>query len=531
MMSSFLSFFKKYRWAFLSGLLIGTSYIPFPPWALFFCYTPLWINLATDKNLKLKDVAKSSWITQFMLTLIGFHWIAYLTYEFGQLPWSIAIGALILFAGLVHIYIPISFIIGKWLQNKLNLSSIATLFVFALLLSGFERIWPSIFPWHLGYTLLAAKIPMYQWADSIGFAGLSTVILLINAALGSLYILHKSKKSIKLASALLISFFILANFSGYLEGQKWKKVFTSTEAKTFKATTIQANIGNFEKASAEQGNNVHHFIIEKFLQLTKKAASEFPETDLWMWPETAYPDFLNKEVSRNQNFNHLTDGLLPLNKPLLTGAYSKDPPNKGTRNVYNGVFLIHPDGHELAPPYHKTQLLVFGEYLPFEESLAWFAKFISFSSSFGRGPGPSVLETTLGPKIGIQICYEGLDPEFSRGLSLRGAEIITNHTNDSWFGIPFEPLQHMYMTLARAIEVRRPLIRSTNTGVSTAIFPTGEIQQKSPTHVEWYGQFQVPYLKNPPQTFFVLWGHLDYVLWILLFLLILIRGRKNESAS
>lgn len=529
MMSSFLIFFKKYRWAFLSGLMVGTSYIPFPPWALFFCYVPLWIFLITDETLSLKQVFLASWITQFVLTLIGFHWIAYLTYEFGQLPWIVAILALLLFATLVHLYIPFSFVLGKWLQKKLNLTPIATVFTFALLLSGFERIWPSIFPWHLGYVLLSSKIPMYQWADTIGFAGLSTLILIANASLASIYYLHENNRPIKKWISITLVCFVSLNLAGYLKGLEQTAVVRDAKD-ILRISSIQANIGNFDKAMAEQGGNVHHFIINKFLSLTEKAAQDFPDTDLWIWPETAYPDFLNKEQPQNKNFNDLVERLLPLKKPLLTGAYSKDPPQKiGRRNVYNGIFLIQPDGSEIVPPYHKTQLLIFGEYLPFEEYLSWFAKFISFSSSFGRGPGPTSLALPQSAKLGIQICYEGLDPEFTRGLSLQGAEIITNHTNDSWFGVPFEPLQHMYMTMARAIEVRRPLVRSTNTGISTAILANGDFQQKSPTHVDWYGQFKVPYLKNPSQTFFVLWGHLDYVLWILLFIAIILRGRKNES--
>jgi apolipoprotein N-acyltransferase len=81
-------------------------------------------------------------------------------------------------------------------------------------------------------------------------------------------------------------------------------------------------------------------------------------------------------------------------------------------------------------------------------------------------------------------------------LALLGADFLINLTNDSWFGPSFEPEQHLYMTLARAIEVRRPLLRSTNTGISTVIEATGQVHVQSPKFKEWFHTYDVKYLKN-----------------------------------
>ena len=77
--------------------------------------------------------------------------------------------------------------------------------------------------------------------------------------------------------------------------------------------------------------------------------------------------------------------------------------------------------------------------------------------------------------MGPQICYEGLFDWFGRALANEGAQVIMNITNDSWYGTWEEPFQHGYMTLARAVEVRRPLVRSTNTGLSSVALASGEI--------------------------------------------------------
>ena len=90
------------------------------------------------------------------------------------------------------------------------------------------------------------------------------------------------------------------------------------------------------------------------------------------------------------------------------------------------------------------------------------------TADFARGDGPQI-RRYRGLLLGPQICYEGLFPGFSRKLADQGAQVFVNVTNDSWFGTRAEPYQHLAMTLARGIEFRRPVIRATNTGISTAM--------------------------------------------------------------
>ncbi|MGH8560015.1 MAG: apolipoprotein N-acyltransferase, partial [Methylococcales bacterium] len=78
-----------------------------------------------------------------------------------------------------------------------------------------------------------------------------------------------------------------------------------------------------------------------------------------------------------------------------------------------------------------------------------------------------------------------------------------------------EPYQHLYMTLARAVEYRRPVIRATNTGISSVALASGEILNLSPMHQKWAGRYDVSYLYKPIETFYeryfwlvpgLLWG-------------------------
>jgi apolipoprotein N-acyltransferase len=533
MMKRWTQFFKQkaynFRWAILSGFLVGTSYIPFPPWALIFCYAPLWL-FTTRNDSSPKESFWAGWLTQFILTLIGFHWIAHTAHEFGQMPWPISILALLLFASFMHLYIPTAVGIATWLQKKLSLSSSTALIITALLHSLLERIWPVIFDWHLGYSLLWARIPVFHLADIVGFLGLSTLVLIFNAWVGHIWLVQSdTKKALKHIGMLVFSWFVLIGL-GAARAQSWRD--TDVEVK---ATVIQANIGNMEKVYAEKGQGYQTSITEKFIQLTNEASAKYPNSDIYIWPETAFPDYLDTHLLDRKNAKLLIQNFKQVGRPLITGAYSKDARtnDKLDRSTYNGLFLINFDGQTLSDPYRKTELLAFGEYLPLSERFPILLKMLPFISNFGRGNGPQTMDwkrpnDTI--RWGGQICYEGLYPGFSRGLAEKGADIVVNVTNDSWFGKTFEPHQHLYMTLARAIEIRRPLIRSTNTGISTAILASGDILQKSPLHQEWSGQFVVPYLKEAPTTIYVKWGHYDWGILLIVLFGIIIKGVLNARS-
>lgn len=503
-----------YRAALLSGIFIGTSYIPFPPWAILFAFLPLWI-FTMEKAKSWQESFWAGWWTQFILSIIGFHWIAGTAHEFAFIPWPISIIILFLFAAIIHIYFALANVTAWWITQKIQLEKWAQYFICALTFALFEYYWPSIFEWNLGYTLLWAKMPAFQLAEWIGFLGLSSLVFMANAWLCLLWLQWKAGRKNYSLQFLFILCLVGLNLLGmYLQNR------IQPAKKQIQVGIVQANIGNLEKIYAEKGKGYQGAITEKFLTMSHELVNEFPDLDLLVWPETAFPDFLDSYKLDRQYPQQLIAGLKNLNKNLFTGSYSIEQGANPSvdRSTFNAVFVIGSQGQNLTPPYRKTHLLAFGEYFPLSDRFPILLKWFPFISNFGRGKGPTSLNFPYKDsylKIGPQICYEALYPHFSRGLAKAGADILINVTNDSWFGKYFEPYQHLYMTLARAIETRRPLIRSTNTGISTAITAQGEVLEQSPPQSEWSGVLTIPYQENSPLTIYTRFGG-----WLPAFLLL-----------
>ena len=158
------------------------------------------------------------------------------------------------------------------------------------------------------------------------------------------------------------------------------------------------------------------------------------------------------------------------------------------------------------------------KWLPINKLLNYYGR------SFQRGTGENKVTKLNGINLGFQICYEGLFDFFTRSLAKEEAQILVNVTNDSWYGSWQQPWQHLYMTMARAIEVRRPLVRGTNTGLSAFISAKGEMKNISTLNTATgmdSGSALLQFRKRKQSTF-TLWGYYinQYCLWILFFFLI-----------
>jgi apolipoprotein N-acyltransferase len=122
-------------------------------------------------------------------------------------------------------------------------------------------------------------------------------------------------------------------------------------------------------------------------------------------------------------------------------------------------------------------LMPFGEYTPFSSWLPWLEEINSTAAQFTAGAAPAVLSFPLSSgvqaKLSPLICYEDVVPQIAREATQLGAELLINQTNDAWFGRTVAPYQHHMIASWRAIENRRYLLRSTNTGLTAVVDPLG----------------------------------------------------------
>jgi apolipoprotein N-acyltransferase len=100
-------------------------------------------------------------------------------------------------------------------------------------------------------------------------------------------------------------------------------------------------------------------------------------------------------------------------------------------------------------------------------------------------------------RAGILVCFESVFPELSRKWVLAGANMLVNLTNDAWYGKSSAPHHSLAMSVLRAVETRRSLVRSANTGISAFVSPSGTITKQSELFIPWAEAAEV-----------VLWGKL-----------------------
>lgn len=506
----------------LSGFFIGTSYIPFPPWASLFGFVPLW--LFWHRQTQLKHVFLGGVTTAFVFTLIGFNWVTFTLHEFAHLPWFFAGIGMLVYGLIGHLFVAVAGILWFLGRKKFHWQEPLSLWLMAMITVLCEANSITIFDWNFGYPWYGANIPVFHWAEFIGFSGLSALTLLCNLPLYRAW-QHRKETKGKMIVGAVLAVFIVLNLSGL-----WLKARLPGPDAKLNTLLIQASIPNSEKMSAELGEGYQQEIVRRIMALTDSALAQhkISKIDFAMWPETAFPALLGEEFKSKDYPIMLAQFLRERQLPLVTGAFGVD---RKSNLITNSLFLLDNQGEVVEPHYSKTILLAFGEYIPFADTFPRIRKYLPEIGRYARGPGPTILFDWKGFKMGPQICYESLFPKFSRDLSDLGAQFIVNATNDSWYGTWQEPYQHMYMTLARGVEFRRPVLRATNTGISTVSLASGEVLEQSPMMEPWAGLYEVPYLRNPLPTFYQQWFYLmPCLLWGCLVLLLVLGVYKNSKS-
>jgi len=310
------------------------------------------------------------------------------------------------------------------------------------------------------------KYPMIiQIASLTGTYGLSFLIVLVNAALATLFI-GRLKSPLPFRKPFLVitaSLIILTLLYGY-----WS-ISQPIVGNGMKLSVVQ---GNIEQARKWDPRYVRE-IMQTYSELTLKASEDRPA--LIIWPETATPGAISLDPKL---YTEIKDISRMAGAYLLLGSAQpqKFDVGRGTGVDYlNSAYLIHPNpGMMKNQRYDKIRLFPFGEYLPYKEIIPWSLINVRESSHYMSGKEFTVFE--LSPlRFGVTICWENAFPELFRQFVKRGAQFMINITNEARFGETAAPYQLASISVFRAVENRVFVIRCANTGISCIIDPYGRM--------------------------------------------------------
>jgi len=393
------------------------------------------------------------------LDIAGYNWIPHTLREFGQLPYIVSI---ILGSAFCIILQPHWWVYAVWKNFRPQgfWESEKRVILTALIMTLLERFVNQQFPSYVGSPWLHLA-PYLGLAPYFGVALFSFMTYWVSLEV----VVQLKSRHFRPQVWMGLAIFIILNAAFPLSNPK--------EKVTLPVRIVQANIGNFLKVSSEHGNlNSYQSISDTYERLSSEDNGFRPE--LIIWPETAYPDtFYGTQTQINEVFKNISRNT---GSEILIGGYDQDM-SKSTMDFYETIFnssLLISD-EKVKSVYHKNILIPFGETLPFGPLNRTIVSYIPAISLFARGEGTELMETKKGYRFVTPICYEILESNYMRGLLNQwgGNHFIINHTNDSWYGDTAEPYQHLFLSKWRALEFQLPIIRSTNTGISSVIFPDG----------------------------------------------------------
>ncbi|HEY7945460.1 MAG: apolipoprotein N-acyltransferase [Burkholderiales bacterium] len=195
-----------------------------------------------------------------------------------------------------------------------------------------------------------------------------------------------------------------------------------------------------------------------------------PESALPMFADEvppAYVSLLRADAERNGG-------------DLLTGLFFFEPRERAEDDdrYYNSVASV---GAAPTQVYRKHHLVPFGESIPAKPVFGWLLSRVLAIPIADQTPGPAYQQPleVAGQRVAINICYEdAFGGELIRQLP--SATLLVNMTNDAWYGRSLAAEQHAQMSAMRAIETARPMLRATNTGITSIIDHRGVERARLP---------------------------------------------------
>ena len=478
---------QKFRFlilSILSGLVMWMGWTPKPfPVLLLIGFIPL---LRVEDEIAKKYSGKSN----FRIFLYSY--VAFAIWNFCTCWWvgnttSPASGVFANLANPMLMCVP--FLLFHITKKKFgNLIGYISLISFWLCFEFIHLRWELTWPWLTLGNGFASFPQLIQWYEFTGAEGGTVWIWLCNILLFTLFANKKFSLTFTAVTCFVIFQPILISFIQY------NKPAIAKELPTKNVVVVQPNIDpyneKFDRSTLQSQ-------MKKLSDLTKEKLND--ETDYVVWPETALPQgiWLN-DIQNEPTIKECKKIIKHFPKVnLITGmnAYKeyetdetvtarKYEDGNGWYDIFNAAVQI--DNTDSFQVYLKSKLVPGVERMPYPG----FFKFLEpltvnmggITGSLGTQEHRGVFFAGDSTGIAPVICYESIFGEYLTEYVRRGAGLIFIITNDGWWGNTAGHEQHLHYASIAAIETRRSIARSANTGTSCFIDMKGNIYQST----EWW---------------------------------------------
>jgi apolipoprotein N-acyltransferase len=445
-------------WSLLAGIAAVAGFAPLGWWPVQLASLAC-LSWLVAQQVSARRSALLGWCYSFGWMATGVHWLYISMHDYGGMPGLMAAAAVALLAACMALYTALAMAMATRLRIRLSASAATTLLLIhppLWMLSEWLRGWIATgFPWLVsGYAHTSS--PLAGYAPLVGVYGIGWLAMLIAGCL-VLAAMKRWSALIPLA-VILIAGLPLMHIA-----------WTEAHGKPISVRLLQGNVPQEMKFNPDQIQNsldLYHDMITA------------ARADLIATPETAIP-LLVQQLPADY-LESLTSFLHDSKSSLMLGAPVSDGPNR----YANSALGLGPDSGNHAWRYDKHHLVPFGEFIP--PGARWFVDMMRIPlGDFSRGDKLQPPFSVAGQSIMPNICYEDLFGEeiadqIAAAHFAKHPEptILLNMSNIAWFGDSIALPQHLQISQMRSLELRRPMLRATNTGATAVIDARGKLQSE-----------------------------------------------------
>ena len=484
----------KYLLALLAGGLNVLCFSPFEWWYLLLpSFAILFFFWSRVKSGQAFWLGFFYGIGQFGA---GVSWVYVSIQTFGGMPPALAAACVVGFVILLSLFPAFAGLLQSWFRGWGFLTRVSIIMPICFLLFEWLRGWVLTgLPWlSTGYALLPTPLA--------GYAPIGGVYLVGLIALATIGVVMAVVRDTNFRTV----------FASLLAGGAWfgsfaldQHTFGQDVGDPIKVALIQNNIPLLNKWNENRKVEIVTGYIE--------ASARHGDKDLVVWPEGAMPEYIENLPPQFWRAleQHPAD--------FAFGALSRPSADDG--RYYNTLVAVS----DVRSVYNKQHLVPFGEFFPFQELLDPVLQYLTIPmADFSAWSAPQAPVSLAGHRAAVSICYEDAFPHEWRS-DVAESGFLLNVSEDMWFGNSLAPHQRLQMAQFRSRETERPMVRSSNNGLSSLISARGEIMKVAP-------QFQQAVVEGEVQprtgvTPYVKFGDLPALIiagFFLLFGLILGRG-------